>query len=522
MGANCALPVVCMPAALLAHDLVRSYRDRTVLDGVSLTATPGRRIGLIGENGAGKSTLLRLLAGVEEPDAGQVERPADLGYGHQELAFPADATVADVLDDALREARAAVDAVESGDTSAVDRYLDLEAWDADRRAELVLAGLGLDLDHARPLSTLSGGQRGRLGLAALLMRRPSALLLDEPTNHLDDDAAAFLEEQLRKLPGVVVVASHDRAFLDAVCTDLVDLDPAVDGPTRYGGGYTDYLATRRAERARWEQRYADEQDELRVLRHSVAVTARTVSHNKPRGNEPKLFYGFKGGRVESQVSRRVRNARQRLDELERDQVRKPPTPLTFTATLGDAAPGPAAALRDVRVPGRLALDRLDIGAHDRLLVTGANGAGKSTLLAVLAGRLAAGGTVHLRRGLRVGLLAQDIAIERPERTARQVYADRVGPATVPLVDLGLIAPRDVDRPVTELSVGQRRRLELAMLVAAAPQLLLLDEPTNHLSPALVEELEAALTSSPGAVVVASHDRWLRRRWDGRELRLRRP
>lgn len=282
MGAPCSVPVVCMPAALLAHDLVKTYRDRPVLDGVSLTASPGRRIGLIGligENGSGKSTLLRLLAGVEEPDAGQVERPSDLGYGHQELPFPGTATVADVLDDALREAHAAVAAVENGDLDggALEFCLDHDAWDADRRAELVLAGLGLELDHARPLDTLSGGQRGRLALAALLARRPSALLLDEPTNHLDDEAAAFLEEQLRVLPGVVVVASHDRAFLDAVCTDLLDLDPAVDGPTRYGGGYTDYLATRRAERARWEQRFADEQEELNELRHSVAVTARRVA-----------------------------------------------------------------------------------------------------------------------------------------------------------------------------------------------------------------------------------------------------
>lgn len=235
-----------------------------------------------------------------------------------------------------------------------------------------------------------------------------------------------------------------------------------------------------------------------------------------------MLYDFKGGRVQSQVSRRVRNARHRPDELEHDRVRKPPAPLSFTATLGRAATGPAAALRDVRLPGQLALDRLDIGVHDRLLVTGVNGAGKSTLLAVLAGLLAAEGTAHLRPGLRVMLLAQDITIDRPERTARAVYSDRLGPEraeTVPLTGLGLLAPRDVDRPVIELSVGQRRRLELAMLVADAPQLLLLDEPTNHLSPSLVEELREALTSSPGAVVVASHDRWLRRSWTGRELRL---
>jgi macrolide transport system ATP-binding/permease protein len=175
------------------------------------------------------------------------------------------------------------------------------------------------------------------------------------------------------------------------------------------------------------------------------------------------------------------------------------------------------------VPGRLAVDHLDVTAADRLLVTGANGAGKSTLLAVLAGRLVpASGSVYRRRGLRVGLLAQDTGIDRQHRAARAVYCEHVGrerAEAVPLAGLGLLAPGDVDRPVAELSVGQRRRLELALLVADAPQLLLLDEPTNHLSPALADELEDALGTSPGAVVVASHDRWLRRRWAGRELRL---
>ncbi|WP_433557317.1 ABC-F family ATP-binding cassette domain-containing protein [Pseudonocardia xinjiangensis] len=530
-----------MPAALIAHDLVKTYGDRTVLDGVSLTAAPGSRIGVIGENGAGKSTLLRLLAGVEEPDSGSVSRPPDVGYGHQELSYPAQARVADVLADALREARAAVHALTElaselarrpDDPDVLRRYGDRlewchdhDAWDADRRAELVLAGLGLArVDPGRRLDTLSGGQRARLGLAALLVRRPGALLLDEPTNHLDDDGAGFLAEHLRQLPGVVLAASHDRAFLDAVCTDLVDLDPALGGPTRYGGGFTQYLEARRAQRARWAQRYAAEQDELVALRHAVAVTARRVAHDRPPRDNDKMAYDFFGGRVARQLSRRVRNAERRLDELTREQVPPPPDPLRFTAVVGTPAAGPAAALRHVHLPGRLVLDHLDVAASDRLLVTGPNGAGKSTLLAVLAGRLdPVDGTVHRRRGLRVGLLAQDIAIEPSTRSASSVYAERLGPeraTATPLATLGLLEPRDLDRPVAELSVGQRRRLELALLVAGAPQLLLLDEPTNHLSPALVEELEEALGSSPGAVVVASHDRWLRRRWTGRELHLR--
>jgi macrolide transport system ATP-binding/permease protein len=467
-----------VPVALLAHGLVKTYRDRTVFDGVSLTAAPGSRIGLIGENGAGKSTLLRLLAGVEEADAGTVSRPADLGYGHQELPYPGHARIANVLDGALREARSAVRALDAlaaaladrpDDPDALRHYGDClewchdhDAWDADRRAVLVLAGLGLaGVGTDRRLDTLSGGQRVRLAIAALLVRRPGALLLDEPTNHLDDDAAGFLEDQLRRLPGAVVAASHDRTFLDAVCTDVVDLDPALGGPMRHGGGFTDYLEARRTGRARWEQRYAAEQDELQALRHAVAVTARRVAHDRPPRDNDKMAYDFFGGRVQRQLSRRVRNAERRLDELTREQVRRPPEPLRFAAAVGAPASGPVAALRRVHIRDRLVLDHLDIAADERLLVTGPNGAGKSTLLAVLAGRLdPVDGMVHRRRGLRVGLLTQDIAIEQPTRTARAVYAHR-----------------------------------------------------------LVEEVEEALDSSPGAVVVASHDRWLRRRWAGRELRL---
>ncbi|MGV9350481.1 ABC-F family ATP-binding cassette domain-containing protein [Streptomyces spiralis] len=533
--------------ALLAHDLVRNLGGRCVLDGVSLTASPGHRIGLIGENGAGKSTLLRVLAGVDEPDAGSVSRPADLGFLHQELPFDAESTIAAVLDEALREAcedlatlqrlseeLARVPEDDPGHPELLDAYgrrleqaQDRESWDADRRAALVLDGLGLgSLTRDRTLGSLSGGQRGRLALAALLVRRPPALLLDEPTNHLDDGAAAFLEEQLRDLPGAVVVASHDRAFLDAVCTELIDLDPAVHGPVRYGGNYSAYVREKRAERERWERRYAEEQGELEELRHATGVTARRVAPDRgPRDNE-KMGYGHRAGRVQSQISRRVRNASRRLGELERTRVAEPPPPLRFAAPQLAARaqddPKPLVSLRDVQVPGRLALPGLEVSATERLLVTGGNGTGKSTLLAVLAGRLAAEGEVRRRRGLTVGLLTQDTVFDRPDRTVRDTYALALGSERaerVPLVRLGLLAETDLDKPVGQISVGQRRRLALALLVARPPQLLLLDEPTNHLSPRLCDELEAALGSGPGAIVVASHDRWLRRRWQGRELRL---
>ncbi|MFI5838118.1 ABC-F family ATP-binding cassette domain-containing protein [Catenuloplanes sp. NPDC051500] len=587
-------------SALLAHDLVHTLGSRRVLDGVSLVAAPGRRIGLIGENGTGKTTLLRLLAGVDEPDSGSVTRPGSLGFLHQELPFPVTATLADVLDDALREARevvaeldrlaalmaagpAVADEVLADYGTWLERAEELAAWDADRRGTLVMAGLGLGhLAPGRTVGSLSGGERGRLALAALLIRRPAALLLDEPTNHLDDAAAAFLEEELRGLPGVVIVASHDRAFLDAACTDLIDLDPATDGPARYGGGYTDYQAAKRAERDRWQRRFEEEQDELAALRVAASVTAQQVAHGRAPRDTEKMGQGHTAGRVQQQISRRVRNASRRLDELERTQVRKPPKPLRFqpSALALASASGLLVSLRAITVPGRLALDRLDISAGDRLLITGPNSAGKSTLLAVLAGQVRpaiVGGTadadsaasardggahpqgdaasvvggevsaqddaafvdgdaaaayrdtafvwgdVQRRRGLRVALLTQDTVFERPDIASRDLYASVLGSEraeAVPLGSLGLLPARAQTLPVGELSVGQRRRLALALVIADPPELLLLDEPTNHLSPRLADELEDAFaTAGPGAIVIASHDRWLRARWTGRELAL---
>lgn len=265
-----------------------------------------------------------------------MQRPPDLGFLHQEMPFPDSATVAEVLDHALAEAREDLAELERlgallGSEDVEAEYaerLELaqrhEAWDADRRADIVLTGLGLgDVGRDRTLGSLSGGQRRRLDLAALVIRRPTALLLDEPTNHLDDEAAAFLEEQLRSLPGIVVLASHDRAFLDAVCTDLMDLDPAVDGPVRFGGTYTEYLRQKRADRERWERRYAEEQEEMAAVRDSLGLIAGRIAPNRTMRDSDKMGYGVRANRVQSQISRRVRNATRRLEDLERDAVPAP-------------------------------------------------------------------------------------------------------------------------------------------------------------------------------------------------------
>jgi len=177
------------------------------------------------------------------------------------------------------------------------------------------------------------------------------------------------------------------------------------------------------------------------------------------------------------------------------------------------------SLRDVVVPGRVCLDRLDLAAGEHLLVTGANGSGKSTLLLLVSGRLQpASGLVQVS-ARRVGMLAQEVAFSRPDRTPREVYLAATPGSHIALGDLGLLHPRDLARPVGVLSTGQQRRLALAILVAGRADLLLLDEPTNHISLTLATELEDALGRSAGSLMVASHDRWLRRRWDGPTLHL---
>ena len=558
-----------------------SYGIRTVLTDVSLTVPPGSRVGLIGENGVGKSTLLRVLAGAEAPGRGAVARPSRTGLLWQEVRFAPHETLDSLVEHALAEVRAVereldtagVALGEASNPESLERAAvrydaalaaaeRADVWSIEARRDRVLAGLGVQgIPLHRTLGEVSGGQRSRFALAALLLSRPDALLLDEPTNHLDDDAVEFLQRQVAEWSGPVLFASHDRVFLDAVATALVDLDPsrtsvaarnddagrAGSGPSGRGsvqasgngatvfgrpatgeGVFSAYLEHKAAERERWERQYRDEQDELNRLRHAAAVTARsTHAARAPRDND-KFIGVFKGARVDAQIARRVRNAQGRVDELERNQVRKPPAVLAFAGIpsgshgLDDAA-GTLIQVTDARVHHRLHVARLRVEPDARLLVTGPNGAGKSTLLGVFAGTISPdSGVVTRRKGLRVGLLEQDVRFADPAATPRALYAKALGERRseqLPLTSLGLIAPRDLDRPVGSLSVGQQRRFALALIIAKPPHVFLLDEPTNHLSLALAGELEDALGGYPGAVVVASHDRWLRRRWSGDELAL---
>ncbi|MEV5083467.1 TlrC/CarA/OleB/SrmB family ABC-F type ribosomal protection protein, partial [Streptomyces sp. NPDC056159] len=535
-----------MPTSQLSlQNVTRRYDDQVVLDDVSLSIKPGERAGIIGDNGAGKSTLLRLIAGQDRPDNGElaVVVPGGLGYLAQSLALPPEADVQDAVDVALSELRdleARMRHAEAGLkglagaelTAALDAYADLVAryearagYEADARVDIALHGLGLPgLARERPLGTLSGGERSRLALAATLASQPELLLLDEPTNDLDDQAVGWLEAHLRAHRGTVLAVTHDRVFLERVTTTILEVGEGK--VTRYGDGYDGYLAAKAAERRRRLQEYADWRTEL-ARNQKLAATNVARLDAIPR-KLPFAVFGHGGFRTRGRghgAMVRIRNAKERVERLTDNPVAPPPEPLVFVArmTTADGRTSQAAAeLTGIRVEARLQVPSLRIGGEERLLVTGPNGAGKTTLLRVLAGELQPDeGTVRTRG--RVGHLRQEETPWPTGLTVPQAFAYGRGgdldEHTDHLLSLGLFSPVDLRLKVSELSYGQRRRIELARLVSEPVDLLLLDEPTNHLSPALVEELEGALACYRGAVVVVTHDRRMRSRFTGRHMEL---
>jgi macrolide transport system ATP-binding/permease protein len=518
--------------AQLSIDDIRVRRaGRTVLDGLSLTVSAGSRCGIVGENGRGKSTLLHVMSGALAPDSGSVHRIGTLGVAEQEMPVDDGATVADAVEEELAVSRAALRAVETstaaladGVTGAEEDYAAalvaaeaLDAWDADRRVDVALESLGAVTDRSRRLATLSVGQRYRVRLASLLGAGHDFLLLDEPTNHLDAAGLEFLTDRLRAHRGGLVLVSHDRALLTDVATTIVDLDPSRDGrPRTYGDGFAGYQAGRRAEMARWEAEFDQQQAEQVRLAQDLSQAQNRLQ----AGWRPDKGHG-KHQRA-TRAPALVRAVRRRQEDLRRNEASAPQPPLRFRLPDLPARPGTLLLHgHDVGVARRLGQPvSLALGSGSRLVVAGPNGAGKSTLLAVLAGDLEpTSGWLRRSPSTRTHLLRQESPradtqsaaelfaahLQRLARTGELREAD-----TVSLSSLGLFRSADLRRPVRELSMGQQRRLDLALAVATRPHVLLLDEPTNHLSIALVDELTDALQVTAAAVVVATHDRQMQR------------
>ncbi|UUV32493.1 ABC-F type ribosomal protection protein [Amycolatopsis roodepoortensis] len=524
---------------LVLSGVTKRFDDHVVLDQVSFTVKPAEKAGVIGDNGSGKSTLLRLIAGRDRADNGTVTvtAPGGVGYLPQTLELPDTATVGDAIDLALADIRDLESRLRAAETSLetaedLAAYGDLTAvyearggYEADARVEVALHGLGQPgLDRGRALDSLSGGQRSRLALAATLAASPELLLLDEPTNDLDDEAVAWLENHLRGHRGRIVAITHDRTFLSRVTSTILEVDADRRTVQRHGDGYAGYLAAKEAARARWVREY--EEWRLEKARYERMADVNIDRFSAIPRKAPAAFSGAGAFRARSRAHgamSRIRSARERIQRLEADRVPPPPEPLRFTARIaaGETEAGQyVVKVDDVSVDGRLPRTSLSVLPGERVLVTGPNGAGKTTLMRVLAGELAPS-TGSAERTGRIGFLHQNGGLAADARTVLAVFAGNgdEDEAAERLLSLGLFRAPDLRKPVRELSIGQRRRLELARLVTATTDLLLLDEPTNHLAPDLVEEMEQALAEYSGALVVVTHDRRMRRTFEGRRLEL---
>lgn len=523
-------------------DLAFGYPGHPVLSGVTFTVSNGARLALVGENGSGKTTLLRLLAGHLTPTGGSLEVVGDLATVAQELVFTADQTVGDLMTEALEqvtELNKAIDSQcatfdhEQGNLGELANLLSqaehLAAWDAPRRIDVALSRLNACRDQSRLLSELSVGERFRVRLACTLAQRSEILLLDEPTNHLDRSGLDFLTQELLAWRGLVIVVTHDRMLLDDVATGILDLDPSMDGaPVLYGQpGYLSYRFAKNEALRRWSQRYKAERKRALLLEHRLDRSYEGLSDEwrPPKGSQKNRRQT--GARIHVKAADRL------VEQLRAQAVDIPIPPPTFkfpdlparaanwddSTTLLDLRNVAVGSSDNPRVdlPGQ----RLTVEPSGRLLITGANGSGKSTLLQVLAGSLPPDrGLRTAHNGVRMGILLQEgtSAHSAPEDTStcferygllalRLLEQGALDPNNlVPLAQLGLMSEENLDRPVNELSVGQRRRFDLACALLAAPHLLILDEPTNHLSIDLVDHLTQGLRKTAAAVIVATHDR----------------
>ncbi|MGH2879055.1 MAG: ABC-F family ATP-binding cassette domain-containing protein [Solirubrobacteraceae bacterium] len=461
-------------------DVEKGYGSRSVLQGITLGVAAGERIGVVGENGGGKSTLLRLIAGVEQPDAGAVTRAGDVAV-------------------ALLSQRDRLDEQASVREALVGARAEHE-WAADRAFRDVLDGLlgGVGLERFpagldTPIAGLSGGERKRVALAHLLLEPAELLLLDEPTNHLDVEAVDWLARNLAARRGSMLVVTHDRWFLDAVCTATWEI---ADGKAhRYEGGYAAYVLAK-AERDRQEQ--ARESRRRQVVRKELAWLRRG-----PPARTTKSKFRVEAANALIADEPPVRDRAELLRFASQRLGKKALEAIDVSLSIGDEP-----LLSDLTWL---------LAGGDRVALVGVNGSGKTTLLRLLAGEIEpSSGTIERGATVRLGRLSQD-AVELPEQLRvlesleevrrRATLSDGREITAGLLCEMFGFRGERARTLVAELSGGERRRLALMRLLMGGPNVLLLDEPTNDLDVETLAALEDLLDGWPGTLVLVSHDRY---------------
>ena len=500
---------------LAAANITKHHAAQLVLSDVTLVVPPGSRIGLVGPNGAGKSTLLRILAGLEEPDAGTVRRlPAELAVGYLPQETDADPTeslgaylgrrtgvlaAAAEMDELARRLTGEPKLAERH-AAALDRFLLLGGADLDARAGVICAEVGLNAPLDAPLGALSGGEAARAQLAAVLLARFDVFLLDEPTNDLDFAGLDRLERFVRASHGSVVVVSHDRDFLDRTVERIVELDEWTHHATEFAGGWTEYEQARAHALRRQTEAYGAYEGEKARLEEQLRRMQRWEERGYGQGRKKKKTKDVKksiGGRI---------------DRL--GPVAKPYEPwelrleLTPQSRSGDVVIRLERAVVE-RGSFRLGPLDLELAWADRLAIVGPNGSCKTTLLDAILGRLPlAEGARRLGPGVVLGEVAQQRS-ELEHRPLLPAFTEASGlseeAARTLLAKFGLGADH-VFRDGGSLSPGERTRALIALLAARGVNCLVLDEPTNHLDVAAIEELERALDVFPGTVLLVTHDR----------------
>lgn len=531
---------------LQARNISKFYGAVTVLENVSFVLNQGERIGLVGSNGVGKSTLLKILTGQESADAGSFAfaSSTEVGYLPQTMPEFYGHTMQDLilesvgnlrrLEERMRELEAAMTTAGKEQlvvlmeeyTLISGRFEDRGGYELDHKIDTILDGLRISyLPRSREMQTLSGGEKARVGLATLLLRSPDLLLLDEPTNHLDIASLEWLESYLANYQGGMLLVSHDRQFLNRAVNAIFEIDEYSHHLKKYEGNYDAYVQAKAAERAKWEEDYERQQEEIKQLRKRMRETARNVAHNRAPKDGDKMAYDFFGGRVQNTISRNVRAAEEQLQRIEADPIPRPPRLMQVSSNFN---------VEPLQSQVVISVDRLTkcwdancilrdvsftIDSHARILLFGPNGVGKTTLLKILIGQEQAdSGEVRVVDSARIGYLPQDPEMDLNKTVIETYRYGQVGYEAEfigKLIGYGLFRLEDMQKEVGQLSVGQRRKLEIARLMAEGPNVLLLDEPTNYISLDVLEAFEAAILTFPGPVIAVSHDRWFMQRFGGR-------